>query len=207
MVWVVVAAMALAAPAPEVRGETYVLVPAAGSQVKLEGTSNLHDWEATGIVITGEIEIPADFLLDPQQAAMKHLQGGGGPPPVEVEIPVESIASDKRRLNRLMYAALLAEEHPLIRYRLLQAAVLEDEFDHPDRFRLATAGELRVAGVERPLEMEVLVERGADSQVVVSGTVDLKMSEFGINPPRALLGTLRTADELTVSFRWVLAPR
>lgn len=190
---------------PATASDRVVLTPAAGSEVKLEGTSNMHDWEAIGDRIDGSVEVEAAFLEDPRSEAVTSLRDGGPPPRVQVMIPVESLESDKRRLNRLMYDSLEAGDHPQIRYTLTSARLVDGEAEG-DQVRLATEGELQVAGVTRVLEMEVLVERAAGNQLVVTGSVPLKMTDFGIDPPRALLGMLRTADELTATFRWVLEP-
>jgi len=35
----------------------------------------------------------------------------------------------------------------------------------------------------------------------VTGSYKFKMSSFGIDPPRAMLGTIRTGDEVTIKFK------
>ncbi len=34
----------------------------------------------------------------------------------------------------------------------------------------------------------------------------LKMSDFGVEPPNAMLGTLKTDDEISISFKITLIP-
>jgi len=39
-----------------------------------------------------------------------------------------------------------------------------------------------------------------DSTFQVKGTFSLKMTEFGIDPPTAMLGTLKTGDKITLDY-------
>jgi hypothetical protein len=44
----------------------------------------------------------------------------------------------------------------------------------------------------------------ADGSIAVRGSVPLFMSDFGIEPPTAMLGMLKTADQVTVKFELAL---
>ena len=46
----------------------------------------------------------------------------------------------------------------------------------------------------------------ADGQYQVSGAYPMKMTDFGIEPPTALLGTMTTGDDVTINFNLTLSP-
>ena len=64
---------------------------------------------------------------------------------------------------------------------------------------LVVAGELTLHGVTRPVILRANVILEART-VTVTGAVEIKQSDFGIEPVRAAAGMVRVKDELQVSF-------
>jgi polyisoprenoid-binding protein YceI len=155
--------------------------PATGSFVRVEGTSTLHEWKMEGAAIHGTIDSVA--------------------PKAVVTIPVVSIKSDHAKMDKLMADALKARQHPDIRYELTEAAIPDNR---PATFTLKTRGKLTIAGVTRDLDMEVHGARNNDGRYVLTGHAPVKMSAFGIKPPVAMLGTIKTGDDVKVTFRWIV---
>lgn len=174
----------------------------AGSNlVRVEGTSTLHDWKMEGTAIDGIIAI------DPTLAAgltSNAWEAAAVAPAVAVSIPVESIRSQNGRMDKLMQEALKAKANPLISYQM-SAAKLQKTGD--DGFVLDTDGKLTVAGATRPIAMAIHGTRDQDGRYTLTGEVPIRMSDFGIKPPTAMMGTIRTGDQVTVSFRWVVERR
>jgi len=69
---------------------------------------------------------------------------------------------------------------------------------------LMAVGRLAVAGVERDVVFALRTER-RDDTLLVSGRLPLLMTDYGITPPKALLGMLKTDPKITVTFETVLA--
>ena len=63
---------------------------------------------------------------------------------------------------------------------------------------------LRIAGVEREVALDAEDQR-RDAALVVTGSLPLLMTDYGIKPPTAMLGMLKTDPKVTVSFETVLA--
>ncbi len=155
--------------------------PATGSLVRVEGTSTLHAWKMEGAAINGTIDSTA--------------------PKAIVTIPVTSIKSPHAKMDKLMAEALKAKEHPEIRYELTEAAIPANP---PATFVLKTRGKLTIAGVTRDVEMDVQGARGNDGRYVLTGQAPVKMTSFGIKPPVAMMGTIKTGDDVKVTFRWIV---
>ncbi len=107
-------------------------------------------------------------------------------------------AEDVPEVQRVMLSeqVLDVERFPTIRYESRAVAVTEMA---EDRLVLTVAGDLTLHGVAQPVTTAVSVSITAD-QVTVQGTVEIKQSEFGIEPPRAAAGLVRVKDELHVLF-------
>ncbi|MGH8735630.1 MAG: YceI family protein, partial [Burkholderiales bacterium] len=103
----------------------------------------------------------------------------------DVAIPAAQLTSPKEGLDKNMHKALKAQQHADIIFRLLR-------FEPANAPGMAKAiGVLRIAGVEREVAFEVKAQASA-ATLAVSGSVDLLMTDYGISPPKAMLGMLKT---------------
>lgn len=151
-----------------------------GSTVRIEGTSTLHAWTMEGTSIHGQIDAPAKAT---------------------VTIPVASIRSEHAKMDKLMAEALKAKDHPEIRYEMTSAT---QRSASADAFVLETRGKLTIAGVTRDVAFDVQGSRNADGRYTLTGQAPIRMSQYGIKPPTAMMGTIRTGDDVKVTFRWVV---
>ena len=97
-----------------------------------------------------------------------------------------------------MHNALQVTEHPDIVFRLLR---LEPRPGAAGALR--GIGVLQIAGVDREVTLDITTER-KDSTLNVQGRVQFLMTDFGIKPPTAMLGMLKTDPKVTVTFETVL---
>lgn len=160
--------------------------PAPGSMIRIDGTSTMQAWSMEGQAITGDVRV-----TDPATKAAQ----------VSVAIPVTSIRSGTEAMDRLMATALKAEKHPQIRYVMKSSRILEEK---GPTFSLKTDGTLTIAGVTRPLVMTVAGMKTRDGRYVLAGKTTLKMSDFGVTPPKAMMDTVEADDEVQITFRWVV---
>ncbi len=181
---------------------------ASGSEVIVEGTSTMHGWEAKGSVIHGHLVLnEADLAsLWSKVPSTQRIA-----PATEVEIPVESLKSGKSAMDQKMHEALKAQSNPVITYRLESAKTPPDpnarEAGTEEGVSVETTGILMVAGKGRTVEIPMRLRRFAESaKLEVSGETTLRMTDFDIHPPKAMLGALRTGDEIRVRWKWLLTP-
>jgi polyisoprenoid-binding protein YceI len=169
-----------------------------GSKLRIDGDSSVHAWSVESQIIGGFMEFEANF---PDSAAQTPTAVNGK---VEVAIPVRSLKSGKRPMDNIMYETMKQAQHPKIEYRLLElkpkkAAGSTPEFD--------AKGALTVAGVTRTNTMPVTVQRVDQTKLKVTGTANLKMTDFGMKPPSPpvpLVGKLiTTADDVKITFEWL----
>jgi polyisoprenoid-binding protein YceI len=104
-----------------------------------------------------------------------------------VEIPVRGLKSGEGALDDNLYKALKADRFPTIRFAATHGRIQGKQ--------LEAAGQLTVAGVTRP----VTVHASGDA-THVTGTVELAMSRFGVQPPVLLAGAIKCSDKIVVRF-------
>ena len=80
-----------------------------------------------------------------------------------------------------------------------EKGIIENTFDERDLFDTKIMGELTICGFKKliPIDIKVL---NTTKGVNVSGTYDMKMTDFKIDPPTALMGTIKTGDEISIHF-------
>lgn len=161
------------------------------SKLWIEGTSNLHGWSCTADTFDAVIELDAAAASQLSTAAPKTLKR------VEVKVPVKALKCGHGGMDGNLYKALKADESPSISYIM---ASFDAAAGENDGFTLKTAGTLALAGKENKLSMDVVATRLPDGTVKAVGMVPIKMTDFGIKPPTAMFGTLRTGDEVKVNF-------
>jgi polyisoprenoid-binding protein YceI len=176
---------AAAAPGAE------ALAPAAGT-VTVTGTSSLHDWSVRATGLRGSLDLPAGFL-NGETAAV---------PAARFTLPVRALQSEHDKMNTLMWEALQAAKHPELSFALESARL---QGPGGPATKVEVKGALTVAGVARPVTLVLDVRRDGN-RVVASGELPLKMSDFGIKPPTAMMGTMRTGDAVRVKIETTLAP-
>jgi polyisoprenoid-binding protein YceI len=161
------------------------------SKLWIEGTSNLHGWSCTAEKFDAVIELDAAAASQLATAAPKTLKR------VEVKVPVKSLKCGHGGMDGNVYKALKADDSPDISYIM---ATFEAAAGEADGFTLKTIGTLAMAGKENKLAMDVVATRLPDGTVKATGVVPIKMTDYGIKPPTAMFGTLRTGDEVKVNF-------
>lgn len=169
---------------PAAAQETYLTAPE--SRIRIEGTSTLDSFLCETDEIVGAAEL--DEAVDQEQA---------GEPSAQLKADVDSFDCGKTRMNRDMQAALKAQEHPSIEFRLSDVQVLE--INGAD-YMLRVSGRLIIAGTERDVALDVRGSTLENGRVRAHGAVDLLMTDFGIDPPSALFGLVRAHDQIKVTF-------
>lgn len=156
------------------------------SKMTIAGTSNLHDWESnvTKINASGDVTMDGNTLK-----AINNLT---------VTIPVSGIKSSKGSImDRRTYSALKSDQYANITYKLSKVTAIEKSGAD---YTLKTSGSLTVAGVAKTISMDVKGKVLSDGSLQFEGARKIKMTDHGIDPPTALMGTMKTGDEITISF-------
>jgi polyisoprenoid-binding protein YceI len=165
------------------------------ARVTIAGTSNVHNYSAwTDTVrvtrVTLAARVDADTFWD-DIVKPGSLEG------FEVAIPAATLTSPRAGLDKNMYKALKVDAYHDITFRLAR-------LERAATGALMAVGTLRIAGVEREVVLALTTER-RDAGLLVKGEVALLMTDYGIKPPTAMLGMLKTDPKVTVTFETVLS--
>jgi len=189
----VVALVVALSPATVALGaqETARVNVAPESKLWIEGTSNLHGWSCKAESIDAQIDFDAAVAAQLSTAAPKALKR------VQVKVPVKALKCGHGAMDDNLYKALNADASPDISYIL---ATFEATPGEAKDFVLHTTGTLTISGKENKISMDVAAVRLPDGTVKATGVVPIKMTDYGIKPPTAIFGRLKTGDEVKVNF-------
>jgi hypothetical protein len=167
------------------------------SRLWLEGGSTVRSYKCAATELVGEVRTTPDQPLPPLGELRAVVREAG------ITVPVAKLDCDNGTMNGHMRNALNAKEHETIAYRL-------------DTFEVTAGGEaegqvemkgwLTIAGQERPVAFPAEIALNPDGTLRLQGQVELDMTEFGVKPPRLMLGTLKVHDNVTVHFDVAFKP-
>lgn len=186
-----VAPVAKPASSPDDRPAVVV----ANAKVTVSGTSNVLDWSAsTDNALTRNVKITKD--LPGGDFFWVGVVQPGAVESFDVVVPISALKSDRDNFTADMHVALKAAQHPDIVFSLNR---LEKKPGGAKAF-----GVLRVAGVEKELVLPLITTlRGGN--MVVLGEVQIDMTDYGITPPTAMMGMLKTDPKVSIKFETTLA--
>src|SRR4051812_4352417 len=166
-----------------------------GTKMKIDGTSNIHDWTVESAIVAGTMELDSAFVADPTTA-----KPGKIPAKVETTIPVRSLKSGNSLMDDRMYKAMNQPKFPKIEYRLTELTLKETPKSATGPFNFDSKGDLTVSGVTNKVSFPVTMTR-VDKMMKTSGSVSVKMTSFGIEPP-GLIVAIHTGDDVKLTFDW-----
>jgi polyisoprenoid-binding protein YceI len=155
-------------------------------EMKIEGTSTLHDW------VSDVTKVKADAKLTFEGQRLKGIQS------LYVSIPVKSIESTKGRImDNKTYDALKSDRHPNITFKLKNATVTPTGMNS---VRVNATGALTIAGTTRTVQLVATGKAGSGNTITFSGSKKLLMSDYNMEQPTALMGTIETGNEVTIRY-------
>lgn len=155
--------------------------------VTIQGTSNLHNWEETVKKVSGKGSLSwnedGSFNLNT----------------ILIKIDVFSIKSDNSTMDKKTYSALKAEKFPEISFSL-SSPVKTIKVGSGENIIVAK-GNLTIAGITKPVTIKVKATMVKQGLLLFQSSQTIKMSDYGVDAPTALFGTLKTGDQITLNFK------
>jgi hypothetical protein len=183
-----------AAAGPRASAQTALALGSA--RITIDGTSNVHPYSASTTAVRITRAQPAGAAVGPN--FWSEIVKPGGLEAFEISVAAATLSSTKDGLDKNMHKALKVQQYPDITFRLIRFESL-----NAGTGSVWAVGMLKIAGVEREVGLE-LKTRKTDSSLTVTGAIQLLMTDYGITPPKAMLGMLKTDPKITVTFETVL---
>jgi polyisoprenoid-binding protein YceI len=163
------------------------------SRLWVAGTSTVRAFQCQATSFDAKVTAAAG-------AASAVLAGEKAVSSVDVTVPVEKLDCRNGTMNEHMRKALKAKEHPTVTFRVASYELAKVA----DAVTVTLTGTLTLGGVEKPITVIAQAKPGDDGKLLVSGTHEVRMTEFGLKPPTLMLGTMKVDEKIKVGFDVVL---
>ena len=160
------------------------------SRIWITGASNIRRFTCQARRVAGAIDLRARTARD---GTIGGDNLGRSP---SLLIAVDDVDCGLGAMNQHLRETLAGERFPTIEFRLATYQV-----DLSARTAIARlTGSTTIHGVTRPVETMARVRADSLGEMHVTGTYVVRMSDFGVRPPRRFGGLLRVKDRVTVHF-------
>lgn len=149
--------------------------------LKVSGSSNVHNWDlqSTTAAVTANITLNRAGSITTISS-------------LTFTTPVIALKSEHNGMDKNTYKALKKDANPTISFVSKTATITENT--------IKCYGTLTIAGKGVETELVVTYKVNSDKTITVTGTKNINMVEYGVEPPTALFGTIKTGKEVVLSF-------
>ncbi|SMO76618.1 YceI family protein [Solitalea koreensis] len=157
-------------------------------KMSVTGTSTMHDWTETVKKVDWSGNITTEGT------GVKAISD------VVVKIAVKDLKSEKGgTMDNKTYEAFKSDKFPTITFKLTSATV--------SGAVVKANGTLTMAGVSKPIALNVTSKVLADGSVQLSGSQAINMKEFNMAPPKAVMGTIKVGEKVTFHYELIVLPK
>jgi hypothetical protein len=160
------------------------------SRLWITGASNIRRFTCRASGLSGRVALRAQAARDPIIAGRNMADSPS------LSVPVARLDCGIGTMNRHLRETIRAAEFPTVNFRLDTYAA--DVASSAPTVRIV--GRVTVAGVERPLALSARLATDTLGTLHVQGAYAIRMTDFGVRPPRRFGGLLTVHDRVTVHF-------
>jgi len=154
------------------------------SDLKVNGTSTLHDWHMD----TKNFDCVVKALNDRKKLIIQKIS---------FSCNSTSLKSENSIMDKKAWEALKSKKYSNIHFESNE----QNEFIiHENKIEGKIVGDLVLTGITRKVTVPFTGEMDEIGNVELNGVVKIKMSDFGIEPPTALMGSIKTGDEISILY-------
>jgi len=160
---------------------------AGDHKITIAGTSNVHDWEEVAETATGDgvVQWNPDATFNIQKLNLK--------------VSVKSLKSDKGSImDNKTYDALKGDDHPYITFKM---SSIKSIVKSRTGYTVEVNGDLTIAGVTKNVDINGTVYVKENGKLYIETSKALKMTDFGIDPPTAMMGAMTVGNDITIKFK------
>ena len=119
-------------------------------------------------------------------------------------VECESLQSPETSTAKNAHKAWKSSGNETINFVLSSAKVKEVAIGV---YEMTCLGFLTIAGIERETDLKVTCKANDDESFTCSGTKQLKMSDFDIKLPTAVMNNLKPADSIVIAYNLKINPK
>ncbi|MCB0628971.1 MAG: YceI family protein [Saprospiraceae bacterium] len=163
------------------------------SKLRLEGATNINQFTCDC-----QENFPVDtyYANEGAHAYLLRLEK------TELKLRIQNLDCGRAAINKDLRKALQADEHPYIRIEVetIRLPEPEDAINSEKWTNIPVKTRITIAGVSRPLHLSVDAKAIGKNIYHLRSKTQVAMTDFGIDPPKPMLGMIKVKDEITIDF-------
>lgn len=159
-------------------------------EMHINGDSNVKSWDAAVNEVSGTLTLQNIETISAESLTAETFKN------LTLTVPVESIESGSGGLTNNIHKYLKEDDHPNITFELSEITNISQQ---NGSLLITALGVVNAAGNDNTVEM-VVTANIQNGSIQFTGEKQMLMTDFDIDPPTAVFGTIRSKDEFVVSF-------
>lgn len=168
----------------------------ATSSIKIAGESNVSPFEclySEGLP-AGYVTIIRDGAADQEFEFSKSA----------LDIKIKSFDCKNSLMNRDLYNAMNADKNPFIRVELQRAFLVKSLPGVLGKRNVTIEISLTINETCKQELVEMSIESTPNNRLIIRGSKSIKMTDYNITPPSAMMGLIKVKNLITIQFELVV---
>lgn len=150
------------------------------SNITIAGTTNVHPYTTTSTKASGELTVSNNKATE-----------------LNVNVPVKSIINGEKLMDKKTHETFNEPKNPIINFKM--SAVKSITVNGAD-INVTVSGTLSMAGASKAVTLEAKGKEVKPGTYTFTGSIPVKMSDYKMKAPTAMLGVMKVGDQVTVNY-------
>lgn len=150
------------------------------STVTIAGTTNVHPYTTTSTQASGELIVSNNTVTA-----------------LNVNVPVKSIINGEKLMDKKTHEAFNEPKNPTINFKMSEVKSVSV---NGSDINLTVNGTLSMAGASKAVTLEAKGKEVKPGTYTFTGSLPVKMSNYKMKAPTAMLGVMKVGDQVTVNY-------
>ncbi len=121
----------------------------------------------------------------------------------EIRIPISSFEGPNKYMISDFQQLLKASQYPYIKIKIQHQDI---PWDEPEGFSTLSPAIITIAGVSKKIQLPLEIAQCDQTGYIVQGELELKLTDFYIQPPEKVFGAVRVHDKVFITFAMRFKP-
>ncbi|BBD45178.1 hypothetical protein SDC9_77353 [bioreactor metagenome] len=150
------------------------------STITISGTTNVHPYTTTSTQASGELTVSNN------KATV-----------LNVNVPVKSIINGEKLMDKKTHETFNEPKNPFINFKMSEVKSITT---NGSDISVVIGGTLAMAGTSKTVTLEANGKEIKPGTYTFEGSLPLKMSDYNMKAPTAMLGVMKVGDQVTVKY-------
>lgn len=174
-----------------------VLICMLASAGMLVSAQNL-SIKSSEVSVNGDTNVSHKFSIKVTEVNGNMTLANNRPQTLTVEIPVRSLSSDEKLMEKKTHEAFNEPKNPKITFKMTELGSIQKS---GDKITVSVTGDLSMNGTTKKITLKADGKELKPGSYTIQGSLPIKMSDYGMKAPTAMMGTMKTKDLVTVDYK------